>query len=230
MNTTNNLDESKINALADGELDTVESQILLDEIKNDPEMQRALCDTHLLKDMIQMAYPDKQDHTAKQRPQHRKNFFGAIAASLFLLATGFFTGQSLLPNTFENSFQLSQVETIPNKVVLFIDDPDTKKFSATLDKAEALLQKHDAKDVQVDIVASSGGIDFLRTSTTPYASRIRQLAKTYDSLEFVACNNTLARLRSEGKPVDIIQEAIIAPSAVQFVVQRLQQGWSYVAI
>jgi len=56
------------------------------------------------------------------------------------------------------------------------------------------------------------------------------MKKNYDSLAFVACNNTLAKLKQEGKPTDLLAEAEVAPSAVQYVVKRLQQGWQYVAI
>jgi intracellular sulfur oxidation DsrE/DsrF family protein len=69
----------------------------------------------------------------------------------------------------------------------------------------------------------------LRTST-PYLKRIETLSASYDALQFVACNNTIARLAREGKAVDLVDVALIQPSAVQFVVERLRQGWSYVAI
>ena len=49
MSQNGQMDDSRLNALADGELDSSESQALLDEIKQDANMHKALCDIHLLK-------------------------------------------------------------------------------------------------------------------------------------------------------------------------------------
>jgi intracellular sulfur oxidation DsrE/DsrF family protein len=49
-------------------------------------------------------------------------------------------------------------------------------------------------------------------------------------VQFVACNNTIARLAREGKPVELVDAAVVKASAVQFVVEKLKQGWSYQAI
>ena len=63
-----------------------------------------------------------------------------------------------------------------------------------------------------------------------YLQRIKALSDSYAALQFVACNNTIAKLVREGKDVALVENAVVKPSAVQFVVERLQQGWSYVAI
>ena len=228
MSEQKQTDDARLNALADGELDSLESQALLDDIKHDPEMHRALCDIHLLKDMMQAAYPEQQKAAS---PNHgRRNILSAIAASIMILAVGFISGRLFSPESLSDPFQLAQVETQPNKVVIFLGFADDDKFVKAMNKAEALMQQYQQKDVRVDIVASGGGLDLLRSSTTPYAERIHLLASKYDSLDFVACSNTIANLKKQGKQVDIVKEAIVAPSAVQFVVQRLQQGWSYLEV
>ena len=228
MNENNISAEYRLNAMADGELDTHETEELLNEIRENPGLQRELCDIHLVKDMLKAAYPEQ----TKSEPTlfQRSNLLGAIAASFLILTIGFLAGNWLTPATLDNGFALSMVDKQPNKIVLHIGSSDDRKFTAALDKAEQLLKNYSDQNIQVDIVTSAGGTDLLRTKTSTYIQKVSLLAKSYNGLEFVACNNTLARLKQEGKDTDVIPDALIAPSAVQYVVKRLQQGWSYVAI
>ena len=228
MSEPRKTDDSRLNALADGELDSIESQALLNDLEQNPEMHRALCDIHLLKDMMHVAYP--QPHKTTFTQPGRKGLFAALAASIVFLAVGFISGKMFFTDEMNNHFALSQVEPSPNKVVLFLGFDDDEKFIKAMDQAETIMQQYQGKTAQVDIVASGSGLDFLRTSTTPHAERIRNLAATYSTLDFIACNQTIAKLKKEGKQVDIVNEAHVAPSAVQFVVDRLQQGWSYIEI
>jgi intracellular sulfur oxidation DsrE/DsrF family protein len=122
------------------------------------------------------------------------------------------------------------INATPGKVVLHIGESDNEKFEHALARAEKLLIDYGQKNMQVDIVTSAGGIDLLRNNTSLHIEKVSMMKKNYDSLAFVACNNTLARLKKEGKPTDLLAAADVAPSAVQYVVKRLQQGWSYVAI
>lgn len=221
--------EQRLNALADGELDTFETEALLQEIKADPEMQRELCDIHLMKDMLKAAYPEQAIHETRS-PFRKTNLLGAIAASFVFLCVGFIAGHWLTPSISEKPFELSMANTKSDKIVLYLGSSEQEKLNETLVKAEQLMRDYTNRNIQVDIVTSAGGIDLLRHQTSPYIDKVSQLAHAYDALAFVACNNTLSKLKKEGKDIDIIEEAVIAPSAVQYVVKRLQQGWSYVAI
>jgi intracellular sulfur oxidation DsrE/DsrF family protein len=80
-------------------------------------------------------------------------------------------------------------------------------------------------------VTSADGINLLRRSITPYEDRINAMKASYGkSLDFIACNNTILKMRNEGIDVDLVKSAQAAPSAVQYVVDRLKEGWTYVAI
>lgn len=229
MKESVSLEDANLNSLVDGELDSAESAALLEHLKNDPKLQRELCDIHRLKDMLKMAYPECPS-SDKHVTDASKNWFGAIAASLLLLAIGFISGGLFYGESAQTPFQLSQVTADPQKLVLFVGYSDQEKFEATLDKAEGFLKKYQGENVRVDVVASGGGIDLLHKGRTGFLPRIQALTKAYDVLGFVACNNSIARMKQEGHSVEIIDEAIIYPSAVQFVVKRLREGWSYVAI
>jgi uncharacterized protein len=221
----------QLNALADGSLDASQSEKLLEDIERDAELREALCDIHRLKDMVRYTYAESEPPNRHHRLTERFRLVAGMAAAVvLLLGLGFVGGRLTLPNDPLAPFELTQVVSQPNKVVLFVGHSDAGKFQQTLDRAERLLIQYEGQGVEVNVVASAGGIDLLRKASSPYLQRIRNLSDNYAALQFVACNNTIAKLVREGKDVALVENAVIKPSAVQFVVERLQQGWSYVAI
>ncbi len=229
MNKGKDEDFRKLNALADGALDPSQSEALLEEIEQDAALRETLCDIHRLKDMVRYAYADSEPPQRHKRLNHPLHLGMAVAA-VMLFSLGFLGGRFSLPVDPLAPFELAQVVPQPNKVVLFVGYSDKGKFQHVLDRAEQLLIEYQGQGVEVNVVASAGGIDLLRTSASPYLERIRNLSDNYAAIQFVACNNTIARLAQGGKDVALVENALIKPSAVQFVVERLQQGWSYVAI
>jgi len=228
MKDTHKSENYRLNALADGELDTIESESLIQEIRSNPQLQRELCDIHMLKDMVKSAYPEETQPASLS--YDKSHFLGAIAASFFILSIGFLVGNWSASPALDDGFALSMVDATSGKIVLHIGESDNEKFEQALNQAEQLLKDYGKKNMQVDIVTSAGGIDLLRNNTSLHIEKVSTMKRNYDSLAFVACNNTLARLKKEGKPTDLLAAAEVAPSAVQYVVKRLQQGWRYVAI
>ena len=219
----------QLNALADGELSAGESEALLESIEDDTSLREELCDIHRLKDMVRYAYAERTP-ASRQRRSLKQFRIGLAVAAVALLSIGFMGGRLMGPVAPLDSFELGQVEAQPNKVVLFVGYSDEVKFQRVLDQAERLLREYRDQGVEVNVVASAGGIDLLRKTASPHIERIQNLSENYAALQFVACNNTLARLAREGRPVSLVDSAVIHPSAVQFVVERLKQGWSYMAI
>ena len=219
----------RLNAMADGELDSSETQELLSKIEKDDSLHRDLCDIHLVKDMLKSAYPLK--NKSQKRKLIRVNHTLAIAASIVLATLSFLLGTQYhnLPSPLSNNATVS-ASKYDNKVVLYIGESGEDKFAETLAYAEKLLSGYKDKNIQVDIVASSDGIDLVRNQPSGHLVKVSALANKYDSLSLIACSKTLAKLKKEGKNTDIIPEAIIASSAVEYVVKRLHQGWEYKAI
>ena len=105
-----------------------------------------------------------------------------------------------------------------------------ERFQKTLVKAEELLRNKTNPQAEVYVVASAGGIDLMRTNVSPHQRQIRKMLEQHDALHFVACNNTIYRYKQEGKPVNLIQDVEVAPSAVEFVAKRINKGWNYISI
>jgi intracellular sulfur oxidation DsrE/DsrF family protein len=84
--------------------------------------------------------------------------------------------------------------------------------------------------VSVEIVANAGGLDLLREGVSAHAQRLARLRASYPALELVACGQTAQRLRESGADVRLLPGTIVASSALDQIVLRMQQGWAYVRI
>lgn len=219
-----------LHALADNELEGREREQILRRLDRDPELTRELCDIRRVKDLLNYAYPLDEAGVSDERKSRRP--LARIAAVIALVLSGFLGGWWLAPHpgSSPDGFRLAEAKHDPARVLLYIGDSDPVKFRVVLDKAKSLLEDYKSRGAEVYVVTSAGGVDLLRAATSPVAGEIRSLKERYSSLRFVACNNTLFNLKKKGKPVELVEEAEVAPSAVSFVVNHLKQGWTYVAI
>ena len=226
----------KLSAFIDGELDSKEREALLGSLDESPDIKADLCDMHRIKDLLNVAYPLGSEK--REAPTRSEKGTWALVASLFLmLSMGFIAGyfgavmstKSIQPSELAAA-TLPEVVSPQNKVIIYLGSSRKAKFDETLDKAEELLKKYKQTDTQVFVVTSAGGIDLLRTSNTGTQQRIKYLSQLYSRLHFVACNNQIYELHKKGQSVNLVEEAEVAPSAVQFVVDHLKNGWQYIAI
>jgi intracellular sulfur oxidation DsrE/DsrF family protein len=223
--------ENLLNALADNELDAGEKEEMLAILDEDEALRAELCDIRRVKDLLGYAYP-LDEAPSQSDAGNRYTWLSRAAGFLILLLSGFVSGWVLSPDggNRHDSFRLADVQPDAAKVLLYLGDSDPAKFKETLKTAESLLRKYEQNGTEVYVVTSAGGVDLLRTATTSVAADISALKDRYASLHFVACNNTLFNLKKKGKPVKLVKEAEVAPSAVSFVVSHLKKGWTYMAI
>mgnify|MGYP000052599505 CR=1 FL=1 len=62
----------------------------------------------------------------------------------------------------------------------------------------------------------------------PSLEKLEQLLAAYPNLAYVACNQTLDRLREKGGTVSLLPGVHVAPTALDEIVKRLQEGWVYI--
>ncbi|HEC07625.1 MAG TPA: hypothetical protein ENJ12_12275 [Thiolapillus brandeum] len=219
----------KLNALADNELNARDTETLMAQLDRDEELRGELCDIRRVKDLLQYAYPEEPVEKTAAR---KSTYLARAAAVLVLVLSGFAGGWMLSPDmgSPDQGFRLTDVNADAMKVVLYLGDSDPDKFSKTLQTAEELLKRYETNGTEVYVVTSAGGVDLLRTATSSVAADISALKERYASLHFVACNNTLFNLKKKGQPIQLVNEAEVAPSAVSFVVDHLKKGWTYMAI
>jgi len=244
-------DTDLLNAYIDGELGEEQLAKLLYRLDDEPELRDELNDIHRVKDLLQVAYPLKAKQTEKITD--KKRIMGMAASLLMALGLGFLggnissrigsaefsTAHSLVPLNDQNEIDLKHyshsefdhsADAPAQKVIIYLGSAKKEKLEETLDKAEALLTKYKKDRTQVYVVTSAGGLDLLRTGNTDTESRIIKMKGLYKSLSFVACNNQIYKLHSEGQMVNLVDDVQVAPSAVQFVVNHLKKGWKFIAI
>ena len=121
----------------------------------------------------------------------------------------------------------------PHRVVIQVDQNDPAVMNLALNNATNVIDYYRAKgqDVHVDLVTYGPGLHMLRDDTSPVKDRIKQL-KDYafpSTVQFSACNNTKENMeKKEGKPVNIVSEAVLVPSGVVHLMELQEKGWSYV--
>lgn len=239
-----------LGAYVDDELDCREKTLISAQINSDPELAARAQELAELKLAIKQAYrPARKSDRAKKTscPERLRSFnrycYRAIAAS-FLLGCGLIVGyylnfQPTLNSSMSASttgtmygIKLQPVSVADNKVLLHITTSELEKLNAIMNQAEYLLDKfkQDNQELQLEVVANSGGIDLLRTDTSPYTQRIKQLRSEYSNLQFIACSNTLRRLQAAGKNTQVVDGTQTQTPAIEQIISRINQGWMYVKI
>ncbi len=236
------ISDEKLNAFVDGELDAAESEALLVRMREDENLANRVCMQRNLKSMVRLAYADPP---VASRPAIPARFSAAhlarYAAAMLVLAVGL--GGGWFMRGMEDRTQLTQTNhdhgmirltTVPdpNRVMLHVDSAAPDKLQAVLDHAEQFLQaaERSGRPIEVEVIANSRGLDLLRADYSPQADRIARMSQRHANIRFIACNQSIARLKSEGQQVILLPEAKVAPTAIGEIVTRLQQGWTYVKV
>ena len=119
------------------------------------------------------------------------------------------------------------------RIVFHLTNSDQQLAGELLDEVERMLVSYqaDRRPLRVEVVSHSDGLTLLRDSLSQHKARIHNMAGRFGNLTFVACRNTIERLRVEhGIEVKLIPDAEVIDSGVSHVVKRQKQGWSYIRV
>jgi intracellular sulfur oxidation DsrE/DsrF family protein len=114
-------------------------------------------------------------------------------------------------------------------VILHVGTAAVARSPAVLDRAEGILEtgRASGRSLAVEIVANGGGLKLLIENTSAQAARLRAQRAAYPELVLVACGQTVQRLREGGAGVRLLPGTVTASSALDQIVLRMQQGWTY---
>ena len=240
-------DDLELNAFVDGELSHDQQAELLEAMRSDPELARQACELGQLKAQLRLAYAEPP------RPRQRGvarvgTAWQAIAAGFVLLALGIAGGWMLHANAPELGIQGKRFVVLDpegrgqtpavaadgeTRIVFHLTNPDQTVAGELLDDVEAMLTAYqaDGRPLRVEVVSHSDGLGLLRERLSQHKGRIQQLAGQYANLTFVACQNTIDRLKLEhGVEVRLVPDAEVIDSGVSHVVKRQREGWSYIRV
>ncbi len=235
------ISQEYLNALVDGELTADERDQAYRLIEEDADFKARACETRTLKEMVKGVYADipAVPPTAVHR-RHHGGWYQALAAVLVLALgvgggwqargradTPHFDRLAGLPPGYQTVSMAARVD--PGKVLLHLDSNDPLRLEATLDLAERLL-KAGRGSSRVEVLVNNYGLNLLRQDTSPYRERIGRLVDQHANLSFVACGQTLARLKREGVHVVLVPQASVATTAIGEILGRMREGWIYVKV
>lgn len=244
MNT--DVSDETLHAFVDGELDVAESETLIARMRDDQELAQRVCALRSLQSMVRLAYAEPPVAAGRQsRVAPRRRLMQRCAYACLILLAGLSGGWALRgfephqtvaarPAAVPGGYQVVSLarQADPNRVILHLDSAAPAKMQAVLDQAERLLDEagRQGRAMQIEVIANSRGIDLLRAGHSPFAQRMASMKQRYANLNWVACGQSIARLRSDGEKVVLLPATRTAPTAIGEIVSRLQQGWTYVRV
>ncbi len=237
--------DETLHAYVDGELDQAEREALAVRIQGDPELAQRVCALRSLKDMLKLAYaeppaPQRRDVARAQGGRLQRCALGCLVLGTGLVVGWMLRGAEPAVATAQAPFEaMPGLQTVslarvpdPDRMLLHVDTAAPDRMQATLDRAERLLDKaeREGRQMQMEIIANSNGLDLLRAGRSPHAARIANMQARHANLHWVACSQSIARFIREGQRVELLPAVRTAPTAIGEIVTRLQQGWTYVRV
>ncbi len=238
MNEYEHITDEQLNAFLDGQLDLREQQHVLEAVQHDEALARRLHALRLLMDELSLAYHNPpgitRTPTTSSRNARRLGL-GVSAAALFLVGLlGAWFGQALLQDTRPNHIRdIASIDVVtpgPDKLIVHINAMDPSRIERVLQTTEALLRANATREhpLRVEVIANAEGLGMLRRGS-PYAKRIHAIAQSDEHVHFLACGMAMeAAQLKEGTEIKLIPDAHKVDAALEQILRRLKQGWTYV--
>ncbi len=118
-----------------------------------------------------------------------------------------------------------------HRLVIHVDDNDPKRMNMALNNAANIDKYYKAKgeELVIEIVTYGPGLMMLHAEKSPVKKRIKIFDENYDNIGFRACGNTMKKMaKKSGMAVPLVKNAKVVPSGVVHLMERQEQGWSYV--
>ena len=235
------IDDQTLNSFVDGLLDIASCESIFLAMEDDPVLRERIYRLRRIKDLMKLGFRDATPPPgarAKTNPSPLLRPTRVIAASVMALAISFGAGNlahhclSQPSGSHEHLAVASAAHQQADRVLLHVSSSDPERLEQALDDAELLLTSHggSADKLQMRVVANAEGLESLLMDDSPYVERIRRMAQEYDNLDFFACSRTLEKLRMNGIEVHLIPEAGTIPGAFEEIIERLQEGWTYLRV
>lgn len=240
MNTRDNLPKADLDAFIDDQLNPEQRIEVLEYLDRHPGQMAEVQEMRHLMDTMALVYHDVPGMERARPPvaslRSRRPWHFALSAML-VLSLGMGGGWSLYawlgPEPPAKILALANLDGSERKrgdLLVHISSMDEEKVVGAFNEVEQILlsRARSGQGGQVEIVANADGLGVLRAES-PYADRVRELARKYGQVSFRACGLAMqaAQVR-EQRPVELLPEAARVDAALEEILRRLQQGWVYV--
>jgi intracellular sulfur oxidation DsrE/DsrF family protein len=240
MSQADYIDDLMLAAFVDGQLDPVNCESVLAAVEIDPDTRERLYQLRRAKDLMKMSFEHLEaPPLTRPAPKWRLSAGSGVgvAASLLVLTLGFGSGvlgfycSERLANDPGNPPALAITpQPYKDRVVLHISESDPKQFDAALNYIEKFLDKNKTEGSQIEVIANSGGLDLMRTDTSPVKQQVIAMMRKHENVHFIACANGLRNLHKRGIDAPIIPDIDTDKTAIDHIIGRLHAGWTYVKV
>jgi len=256
--SSHTISEDRLNAFVDDQLDASGKSEVFEALSHDSGLSRQACELRWLGELVRHAYrePPQSERLQKEKARYT-NPFGRAAAASLLLGVGALLGwighqqpavtpvkgpamKAMVWENGDRAFHSYDLATAARhgelkRVILHLNTSSPAKFEKALDTAEKLLKKYANGDhgAQIEVVAKASAIKLLRKGYTPFAARVRALQEKYFNLTFLACKDAMDHIRElEGskQEVKLLPGVEVTPSALDHILQRMNEGWVYLNV
>jgi intracellular sulfur oxidation DsrE/DsrF family protein len=131
-----------------------------------------------------------------------------------------------------NAVKVGRAGDMP-RVIIHVSHADAARLGQALDEIEQLVQHYRAnrQTARIEVIMNGEGLALVRADVTPYAARVERMQQEYDNLAFVACQNTIDRLKHEkGITAQLLPGVSVIDSGVAQLMRRQHQGWAYIQV
>jgi intracellular sulfur oxidation DsrE/DsrF family protein len=228
MVNNDDINETTLNAYVDRQLDPELQQAILRAIHSDARIRQRVGQLRMTKDWMRTGFAASRAKTVAP-PRYRGAWHragAAVSAAVMVLAVGFSSGVLGYLCADKGVFG-GAVQDQPQRIVLHLDQSQPERFRAVLDYAEQFLRQYSEAGAQVEVVANANGIDLVTSGVSPYEKRVRTMMRQYPNLHFIACANSIRQLRKRGSEALMITDVHSSSTALDHIVSRLRDGWSY---
>lgn len=237
--------DEEIHSFIDGELDRETRRQLQDIINKYPELAEKVQNYRRVDQAFKDAYSELElpASTAENKTANKPAKQSAIVKSQKMIAaivlpliflSGWLAHSCIVSPQLQQhllgGINLAYQNNHKLNAIYHIDVDETIAADELLTRVEHILKAYNERNIEVEVVANSEGLNLLRTDTSEYALRLSELSEHYNNLSFVACSNAVKRLERRGIEVRLVNRTDAQLSAVEHVVNRMREGWTYIKI
>lgn len=112
-----------------------------------------------------------------------------------------------------------------HRVVMHLNSGDEKVQRSALNNIKNLYQEFGPQHLTIELVVHGAGLPLLTRKGTIVAAELADLKQTY-GVNYTACSNTMKALKVTRE--DLISEVGDTVPAMVRLMERQEQGWSYI--